>query len=128
MRTAEDAGLSSQRTSLSWQRTALSLVVASAAIGRISAPRTGWIAIVFSAAAALLALLMVAESRWRYTRRHSGPPYVCGRSGRAVGWLTSSLVHPVPDDCSIRLSRLLATLESEADVTLEFGATGSLFS
>lgn len=59
---AEDLGLSTERTELAWQRTALALVVAAAVMARLTFGRLGWVAVIVLAAAMLTGLWVFAQS------------------------------------------------------------------
>ncbi|TYL44851.1 DUF202 domain-containing protein [Nocardioides sp. BGMRC 2183] len=78
-----DTGLSNERTALAWQRTALSLMVAAAVMGRLSFGRLGEIAMLPLGIAAVLSAWVFVESRGRYDdaaqRRRRPRP----RGGRA---------------------------------------------
>jgi uncharacterized membrane protein YidH (DUF202 family) len=85
---AENTSQSNERTALAWQRTALSLVVASVVLGRLTFARVGYLTVVLLAPAALISLWVFAESRWRYAQqrglRHRSRP----RGGRAAARLS----------------------------------------
>lgn len=61
-----DEGASNERTALSWQRTALSLLGGSAVMARLTWPSLGFVVLVPLGAAACLTLWVFIESRGRY--------------------------------------------------------------
>lgn len=83
MTPAADTGLANERTALAWQRTALSLVVGAAILGRLTFDDLGWWAVAILGVAAVISAWVFVESRWRYVQhrgtRHRGR----GRGGRA---------------------------------------------
>lgn len=81
--TSPDAGGQNERTALAWQRTALSLMAASAAVSRLTFDRLGLLALLGLAVTFPLTLWVLLESRSRY-RHHAGLlPRPRRRSGRA---------------------------------------------
>lgn len=66
---AEPSGVQNERTSLSWQRTALSLLAACAVLARLAYGRLGPAALVGVALPVALSLLVLHQSRERYRRR-----------------------------------------------------------
>lgn len=66
-----DAGLQPERTALAWRRTALAVLVGSALLGRLLAPRSGTAAVVLAVAGcgAGAALHVAAGARGRGTVR-----------------------------------------------------------
>ena len=87
-----DAGASNERTALSWQRTALSLVAGSAAMARLTWAGLGVTAAVLLGLAFLLAGWVFVESSIRY--RHDAGTRSRGhsRGGRAALALTMTIV------------------------------------
>ena len=77
-----DPGTSNERTALAWQRTALSLVAACAAMARVTWDALGFSALVIQAVAAALALWVVLESRRRYA--DGSGEHACHRRDGAV--------------------------------------------
>ena len=61
-----DPGLQNERTALAWQRTALSLVAASAILARLTWASADIATTVLLGVAAALSLWVFLESRWRY--------------------------------------------------------------
>jgi uncharacterized membrane protein YidH (DUF202 family) len=90
--TVRDTGLSNERTALGWQRTALSLVVASAVLGRLTFGRIGYVAVGVLALAALMALWVFTESHCRYAQQWGDRQRSRLRSGQAAAWLTLATV------------------------------------
>jgi uncharacterized membrane protein YidH (DUF202 family) len=81
-----------ERTALAWQRTALSLMVASMLVLRLTVDALGAPALVGTGIAFPLALWVFVESRSRY-RHHAGLRLRSrARGGRAGAALTSALV------------------------------------
>lgn len=90
-----DPGTSNERTALAWQRTALSLVAACAALARVTWDVLGFSALVIQAVAAALALWVVLESRRRYAggsgesvrphRRDGAAPLALAGSALLIG-------------------------------------------
>ncbi|MFE6645194.1 DUF202 domain-containing protein [Nocardioides sp. NPDC057772] len=62
-----DEGAANERTALSWQRTALSLLGGSAIIARLTWQSMGFLILLPLGVAALLALWVFIESRGRYS-------------------------------------------------------------
>jgi len=85
---ADDLGLSNERTALAWQRTALSLVAGAAILGRLTFDRLGFIAVGLLGAAIGLCLWVFAESGWRYAQQLGVRQRRSGRGGRAALFLT----------------------------------------
>lgn len=81
---APDLGLSNERTALSWQRTALSLITGAVIVGRLTIDRLGFAAIAIAAAAVLAGLCVLAESRWRYAQHRGERQRERPRGGRAA--------------------------------------------
>lgn len=79
-----DTGLANERTSLAWQRTALSLVVAAAVVGRLTVGRLGPTALVVLVIAAALSLWVFGESRRRYDQQLGDGAQRRERGGRAT--------------------------------------------
>lgn len=85
-------GAQNERTALAWQRTALSLMVASTIVLRLTAVELGALALVGVAIAFPLAFWVFLESRWRY-RHHAGlQQRGRPRGGRAGAALVSAMV------------------------------------
>jgi len=80
---AHDAGAAHERTALAWQRTALSLVVAAAILGRLTFAQLGWVAITLLGSSLALAVWVLAEARWRYAQGLGVRRRARGRGGRA---------------------------------------------
>lgn len=71
MRPAErlqDEGAAPERTTLSWTRTALALIVAALLAARLLGAEIGWLALGVAAALAPLALVILLGARRRYRR------------------------------------------------------------
>lgn len=87
-----DEGASNERTALSWQRTALSLLGGSAVMARLTWPSLGFGVLIPLGAATCLALWVFIESRHRYAHdagtRSRGRP----RGGTAPTALTLATV------------------------------------
>ncbi len=64
--------MQNERTTLSWQRTALSLIAASAALARLAYGRLGPAALAGAVLPVALSLLVIQQSRGRYRRRAIG--------------------------------------------------------
>ncbi|WP_141013973.1 DUF202 domain-containing protein [Nocardioides sambongensis] len=82
-----DTGLSNERTALAWQRTALSLMVAAAVMGRLTFGRLGLVAVGPLGIATVLSAWVFLESRGRYedaTRRRLRPRPRGGRAPLAL--------------------------------------------
>jgi uncharacterized membrane protein YidH (DUF202 family) len=87
-----DHGAQNERTALAWQRTALSLMLASAVVLRLTVDELAASALVGAGIAFPLALWVFIESRDRY-RHHAGLRRRSrGRGGRAGAALTSAMV------------------------------------
>ena len=78
-----DAGVSNERTALAWQRTALSLIAASAVIARLTWSRLGVTALVALTAATGLSIWVFVESRGRYAHDAGIDSRGRSRGGRA---------------------------------------------
>lgn len=63
-----DRGIQNERTALAWQRTALSLMAASAILSRLTITRLGALGLVTMAVAFPLSLWVFLQSRQRYQR------------------------------------------------------------
>lgn len=89
---APATGAQNERTALAWQRTALSLMIASALVLRLTVDELGPLALVGAGSAFSLALWVFLESRGRY--RHDAGLHLRRRtrSGRAAAALTFALV------------------------------------
>jgi uncharacterized membrane protein YidH (DUF202 family) len=74
--------MANERTALAWQRTALSLAVASALLARLTFDRLGLVALL-SIVGLPLTLWVLLESRWRYSRETAGRAGMSSRDGRA---------------------------------------------
>jgi uncharacterized membrane protein YidH (DUF202 family) len=85
-------GAQNERTALAWQRTALSLMVASALVLRLTVHELGASALIGAGIAFPLALCVFLESRGRY--RHDAGLRLRSRvrGGRAGAALTSAMV------------------------------------
>lgn len=75
-----DSGLTNERTSLSWIRTALSLGVAGAFAVRITLEELGLLGIIIGLVGIILALAAAAIASWRY-RRSVRDLYATGNLG-----------------------------------------------
>ena len=73
-----DPGLGNERTTLAWQRTALSVVAGAAIVGRLTLEGIGVVTVLATGVAAVIGLLLFVEGRDRYRRnagaRHGPPP------------------------------------------------------
>ena len=78
-----DPGVSNERTALAWQRTALSLIAASAVIARLTWSRLGVVAVAALTVATLLSLWVFVESRGRYAHDAGSGSRGRSRGGRA---------------------------------------------
>lgn len=89
---APATGVQNERTALAWQRTALSLMIASGLVLRLTIDELGPLALVAAGSAFSLALWVFLESRGRY--RHDAGLHHRRRSrgGRAAAFLTFALV------------------------------------
>lgn len=87
-----EPGLSNERTALAWQRTALSVVVGAAIMGRLTFDRLGVVALVVPGISACLALWVFLESRWRYRQQQGTLQRRRPRGGRAALSLTLGTV------------------------------------
>lgn len=90
-----DPGVSNERTALAWQRTALSLVAASAVLARLTWARLELLGIAVLTATVALSLWVFFESRGRYahdarTRARARPRG--GRAPAAVAVATALVV------------------------------------
>jgi uncharacterized membrane protein YidH (DUF202 family) len=91
MRSGLDDGRGYERTALAWQRMALSLAAASAVLARLTFERAGWVALL-SAAALPLSLLVLLESRLRYSHDAGIRMHRRSRDGRAPAALALATV------------------------------------
>ncbi len=66
MKPALDDGRANERSALAWQRTALSMMAASALVTRLTFERLGWVSLLSAMALPLSAWVML-ESRLRYS-------------------------------------------------------------
>jgi uncharacterized membrane protein YidH (DUF202 family) len=87
----DDAGLANERTALAWQRTALSLVAASAVLARLTWSTLGAVAVVPLLAALTLSVGVLVDGWGRYThaagagrRRSRGSHAPLALTGAAV--------------------------------------------
>ncbi|HWG93127.1 MAG TPA: DUF202 domain-containing protein [Mycobacteriales bacterium] len=87
-----EQGRANERTELAWQRTAVSLVVAAALLGRLTFDRLGVGAVVGVGAAVLLALPVLVVGRRRYARDAGLRPRTRPRDGRAPAALALTTV------------------------------------
>lgn len=87
-----DEGLSNERTALAWQRTALSLLVGAAILGRLTFGRLGAVAVAPLAIAAVLAGWVFVESRFRYRDGPDQRRRPRARGGRAAFALATATV------------------------------------
>ena len=86
-----DTGAPNERTALAWQRTALSLMVASALLARLTDDRLGLLTVTASGLAFAASFWVFWESRGRY-RRAAGPEHHRRRrGGRAATALTVAI-------------------------------------
>lgn len=85
-----DTGLSSERTALAWQRTALSIVIGAAVLGRLTVVQLGWITVALPGLASTLALWVFVQARWRYAPQLGLRPHMRRPDGRAAGSLTAA--------------------------------------
>ena len=79
-----DAGTAKERTALAWQRTALSLVAASAIMARLTWSTLGMVAIATLLTALLLGAWILVESRAGYSHNAGTPICQHSRGGRAA--------------------------------------------
>ena len=98
-----DPGVGNERTALAWQRTALSLVAASAILTRLTFDRLGAVALTSVLLAAPLGLWIFLESRGRYEHDAGISRRARSRGGRAPLTLTIATV-------IVGLTELLALL------------------
>lgn len=91
MRTAA-TGAQNERTALAWQRTALSVIVASLALSRLTYSRVGWFSVLNLAVAVPLCAWVFLESRDRYEHDTGLLPRNQPRGGRAPAILAVSIV------------------------------------
>lgn len=82
-----------ERTSLSWQRTALSLAAAAAVVVRLTMTDLGaWVLVVFVISLALSGLIFLS-SRWEYRRRAQLPaPAVLLYEGTRAALLAANVI------------------------------------
>lgn len=78
-----DAGAQNERTALAWQRTALSLLAAAAAVSRLTIDRLGPPALLCVLSAVPLSLWVFLEGRGRYRRDAATGGHLSARCGRA---------------------------------------------
>lgn len=83
-----DPGLQNERTALAWQRTALSMVAASAVMARLTWSSGGITALVILVVAAALSTWVFVESRGRYDHSARVRLRARSRGGRAPLALT----------------------------------------
>lgn len=88
-----DPGGQNERTSLAWQRTALSIAAGSAILARLTLAEIGvWALVVFVVSLALSTLTLLS-TRWEYRRRASLPAPRFGlREGTRAALLTGNVV------------------------------------
>ncbi len=91
MRRSELPGLQNERTSLAWQRTALSLIVATAALARLAYEQIGYPGLLCLVALPLSTFVFY-ESRARYRRRGNGAARSHPRGGIASLALTVCII------------------------------------
>lgn len=103
-------GLVNERTALSWQRTALSLVAAAAAMARLTVGRLGGAAVVTMAGAVVLTLWILVESAGRYRIRRPVGPDSAAPSPPAPGGRAPTVLAAVT--ALIALTELAALLRS----------------
>lgn len=82
-----DEGASNERTALSWQRTALSLLGGSAILARLTWSSLGFVVLIPLGIATGLALWVFIESRWRYAHDAGTRSRGRSRGGTAPGSL-----------------------------------------
>lgn len=87
----ETPGLQNERTALAWQRTALSLIVATAALARFAYEQVGYVGLLCLVALPLSTFVFY-ESRARYRRREAGGAPARSRGGIAALALTVCIV------------------------------------
>jgi uncharacterized membrane protein YidH (DUF202 family) len=92
MAAGSEHGSHNERTALAWQRTALSLLAASAVVARLTVDRLGALAVVSLLLVLPLSLWVMAESRGRYDHDAGVRRRARGRSGRAAAFLSVSVV------------------------------------
>ena len=80
---SSDPGVQNERTALSWQRTALSLLAGAAAVSRVTADQLGTVALVPVLTALPLTVLMFFEGRGRYQHDARIRPRATSRDGKA---------------------------------------------
>ena len=78
-----DVGLQNERTALAWQRTALSLIVGSAIVSKVTFERLGHFSTISMAVAVPAAVWIFLDSRGRYRQRRSGSITTSPRNGAA---------------------------------------------
>lgn len=83
-----DPGLQNERTALAWQRTALSMIAASAVMARLTWSTGGVAALVVLVVAASLSTWVFLESRGRYAHSARVRLRASARGGRAPMALT----------------------------------------
>lgn len=85
-------GVQNERTALAWQRTALSLIVASVALARLTFPRLGLVSLISVLVAVPLCGWVLFESRSRYRQRASFHDSTSRRGGAESAALALSIV------------------------------------
>lgn len=78
-----DVGLQNERTALAWQRTALSLIVGSAVVSKVTFERLGYLSTISMAVAVPAAVWIFLDSRGRYRQRRSSSITTSPRNGAA---------------------------------------------
>jgi uncharacterized membrane protein YidH (DUF202 family) len=78
-----DTGVGNERTSLAWQRTALSIVACAAILTRLTSSALGIFSLVSLAIGLAVALWLFVEGRARYRHRHGHSIRRRARSGLA---------------------------------------------
>lgn len=89
---SEDVGLANERTALSWQRTALSIVVGSALVARVGGSDWLDVRLILLVVSFFLGGWVFWESRGRYAHTANIRSRLRERSGRAPGALTAAVV------------------------------------
>ncbi len=105
---ARDPGLAHERTQLAWQRTALSLMVGAAVLGRLAFSELGVAALPGAGAAIVLSGWVAVESRVRSRRAggiHPRPrPRARPRGGRAPAFLAVAVLALAMTELAVVLS------------------------
>ena len=86
-----DPGVQNERTALSWQRTALSLLAGAAAVSRLTTHQLGTVALVPVLTALPLTLLVFFEGRGRYQHDARIRSRAVPRDGRGPAFLTLAM-------------------------------------